>query len=825
MALDTDDEILQDFLVEATEILEGLNEQLVELESQPEDSDLLNAIFRGFHTIKGGAGFLALDAMVNLCHKCEDLFNILRQGERVVDAEMMDTFLKVLDILNVMFEETKSGEYPTEADEDIMAQLAYYLDPDGSPVVEATAEPEATVEAEVTAETTSSAASDDEITEDEFENLLDEIHGSSTPAVSKPEASPPPETQSNEISEDEFENLLDQLHGNAAPGVINAEPTPADIAPTPAAAESSDDISEAEFEALLDELQGKKNVAAPAKEKSSAKAKKAEPVKKEQPEIKPAAKAKKPKAKEKQQESAEANAAPTVKQAETSVRVDTSRLDEIMNMVGELVLVRNRISTLEAAFEDEEMAKAVNNLAVVTSDLQTSVMRTRMQPIKKVFGRFPRVVRDLARNLKKDINLELRGEDTDLDKNLVEALADPLVHLVRNAVDHGIEMPDVREEAGKPRQGQIVLGAAQEGDHILLTISDDGAGMDANILRKKAVEKGMMDEESASRLTDSECYALIFAPGFSLKQEISDISGRGVGMDVVKTSITKLNGVIEIDSDVGKGTTLSIKVPLTLAIMPTLMVMLGDQIFALPLVNVNEIFHFDLSKTNSSVVFQDNTLSIDGVKLLDDEGNTLFVRADTAVIEDNTLIIDDAFAFGLSNQQKIAVNCETGIETREIQETACKGGHFDSSAQQNKLPNEVGKRQVRFFDLNNDLTQLKRFRIETDYPNNSVKLYTSGYREAIYKADGETLIEDPTPCEEQAVLDNLFNAFPVEVREASDFEGVRLTTVPDAGYDFVFELEDDGSVKQDENGAGIIDQNLLPTPIFTFNGTAVPSRQ
>jgi len=221
-----------------------------------------------------------------------------------------------------------------------------------------------------------------------------------------------------------------------------------------------------------------------------------------------------------------------------------------------------------------------------------------MQPIKKVFGRFPRVVRDLARSLKKDINLELRGEDTDLDKNLVEALADPLVHLVRNAVDHGIEMPDKREAADKPRQGQVVLGAAQEGDHILLTISDDGAGMDADVLRGKAVEKGMMDEESASRLTDSECYALIFAPGFSMKAEISDISGRGVGMDVVKTSISKLNGVIDIKSEVGVGTTLSIKVPLTLAIMPTLMVMLGDQIFAFPLVSVNEIFHLDLEKTN-----------------------------------------------------------------------------------------------------------------------------------------------------------------------------------------------------------------------------------
>jgi two-component system chemotaxis sensor kinase CheA len=280
------------------------------------------------------------------------------------------------------------------------------------------------------------------------------------------------------------------------------------------------------------------------------------------------------------------------------VRVDTSRLDEIMNMVGELVLVRNRISTLEAAFENEDMAKAVNNLTVVTGDLQAAVMKTRMQPIKKVFGRFPRVVRDLARSLKKDINLELRGEETDLDKNLVEALADPLVHLVRNAVDHGVEMPDAREAKGKPRQGNIVLGAAQEGDHILLTIADDGAGMDPEILRRKAVEKGMMDADTAARLTESECFALIFAPGFSMKQEITDISGRGVGMDVVKNSISKLNGVIDIKSEVGVGTTLSIKVPLTLAIMPTLMVMLGDQIFAFPLVNVNEIFHLDLSKTN-----------------------------------------------------------------------------------------------------------------------------------------------------------------------------------------------------------------------------------
>jgi two-component system chemotaxis sensor kinase CheA len=583
MTLDTDDEILQDFLVEAEEILEGLNEQLVELENSPQDKDLLNSIFRGFHTIKGGAGFLSLEAMVNLCHKGEDVFNLLRQGERFVDADMMDTFLKVLDILNTMFDELKSGQYPTAADPAILSQLAAYLDNDSAssaPAEPAAPEPEPEPEPEVTP--------------------VSETGGTDAAA-------------DDEITDDEFEALLDQLHGNAAPGSNQAPSVPEKpAAPTPeTGAGDSDDITEEEFEALLDQLQGKSQKPAAAKPAAADK-----PASSPQPAAKPGpapqqsatpdsnndkAESSKPEPKpEPKSEPAAANkAAPApAKQADTSVRVDTSRLDDIMNMVGELVLVRNRISTLEAAFENEEMAKAVNNLTVVTGDLQTAVMKTRMQPIKKVFGRFPRVVRDLARSLKKDINLELRGEETDLDKNLVEALADPLVHLVRNAVDHGIEMPDVREAAGKPRQGNIVLAAAQEGDHILLTIADDGAGMNPEVLRRKAVEKGMMDEDTAARLTESECFSLIFSPGFSMKQEISDISGRGVGMDVVKTSISKLNGVIDIKSEIGVGTTLSIKVPLTLAIMPTLMVMLGDQIFAFPLVSVNEIFHLDLSKTN-----------------------------------------------------------------------------------------------------------------------------------------------------------------------------------------------------------------------------------
>jgi two-component system chemotaxis sensor kinase CheA len=262
------------------------------------------------------------------------------------------------------------------------------------------------------------------------------------------------------------------------------------------------------------------------------------------------------------------------------------------------VLVRNRLSTLKAAMANEELANAVGNLDVVTADLQVAVMKTRMQPIKKVFGRFPRVVRDLARSLNKEVDLEMIGEDTDLDKNLVEALADPLIHLVRNAVDHGVEGPAEREQAGKPRKGKVILSADQEGDHILLSIEDDGKGMDADVLRRKAVEKGMMDAEAAARLDEKECYNLIFAPGFSTKTEISDVSGRGVGMDVVKTRIAQMNGMVEIDSKLGRGSKIVIKLPLTLAIMPTLMVILGTQPFALPLASVVEIFNLDLKRTN-----------------------------------------------------------------------------------------------------------------------------------------------------------------------------------------------------------------------------------
>ncbi|MFJ2331932.1 chemotaxis protein CheA [Pseudomonas helleri] len=627
MSFGADEEILQDFLVEAGEILELLSEQLVELESRPDDADLLNAIFRGFHTVKGGAGFLQLNELVECCHIAENVFDILRKGERSVDAELMDVVLEALDAVNGMFAQVRERSPITAASPELLAALARLAEPAAAPAaVEA---PAAMVEAVSTdssgditdnefeqlldslnavkadaalgEQASEDATLNDEISDAEFESLLDQLHGKgqfSANAVTAPAAATAPAAStaaSNEITDDEFEALLDQLHGK---GSFSAEAleavavAPADVAAEPVADTPAAHITDQEFEALLDELHGKGQFSAESPAVAATVSAAAAPVA-NKVEAKPAAPRPAP---------ARAAPAPQEKpvasEAETTVRVDTARLDEIMNMVGELVLVRNRLVRLGLSIHDEDMVKALSNLDVVTADLQTSVMKTRMQPIKKVFGRFPRLVRDLARQLKKEISLELVGEDTDLDKNLVEALADPLVHLVRNAVDHGCETPEEREAAGKSRCGRVVLSAEQEGDHILLSISDDGKGMDANVLRAIAVKKGLMDKDAADRLSENDCYNLIFAPGFSTKTEISDVSGRGVGMDVVKTKIAQLNGSLAIESTLGKGSKIVIKVPLTLAIMPTLMVMLGNQAFAFPLVNVNEIFHLDLSRTN-----------------------------------------------------------------------------------------------------------------------------------------------------------------------------------------------------------------------------------
>jgi two-component system chemotaxis sensor kinase CheA len=478
MSSTAEDDIRADFLVEAGELVQRLSEQLMELEARPADKELLNAVFRAFHTVKGGAGFLALQPLVDLCHAAEDVFNALRAGKIQVDAALLDATLQSVDQVNAMMKCVAADAEPSAAPPQLIASLRSIAA--GKAVV----------------------ADPNTISEDEFEALLDELQGKKSAPAAAPAASAP-----------------------SAP--VPAPPvSTADAAPVPAA--------------RADE-----------------------------------------------------------KKAETSVRVDTARLDKMMNMVGELVLVRNRLKALAGNTRSDLMGRAVAELDHITRGLQNAVMQVRMQPIRKVFSRFPRLARDVARGLDKQVEVTLEGEDTDLDKNLVEALADPLVHLVRNSVDHGIEMPAERLKRGKPAAGQLLLSAQQAGDHILIIVRDDGAGMDAERLRTKAVEKGLLDAPAAAKLSADECFQLIFLPGFSTKEQVSDLSGRGVGMDVVQSRIRELNGSVHIDSRLGQGTTIRIQVPLTLAILPALMVVAEGRSFALPLAAVHDVFVLDPSRVRA----------------------------------------------------------------------------------------------------------------------------------------------------------------------------------------------------------------------------------
>lgn len=424
-------DIAADFLVEAGEILERLGEQLVQLEQAADDRGLLNAVFRGFHTIKGGAGFLGLVPMVELCHALEDAFDKARDGKILLDDDAFDYAQRCHDTLTVQMAALGAGQPLEPADPELIAAIKAWA---------------------------------------------------SGQTVSKPAKS-------------------------AAPKAV-AKP------------------------------------AGPAK---------------------------------------------TGGDTEQTVRVDTKRLDAIVNLTGELVLARNRLKVLRERLKDEDLHRAVTALDHATARLQGSVMRTRMQPVSRVFQRFPKMARDVARQLGKQVELSLEGAETELDRNLVEALADPLVHLVRNAIDHGIERPAQREAAGKPAMGQVLLSARQEGDHVAIEIRDDGGGMDAERLRAKAVEKGLLTPEAAARLGAEECFQLIFLPGFSTKAEVTDISGRGVGMDVVQSKIRELSGQIQIHSELGNGSRFTIKVPLTLAILPTLLVRIEGIVYALPLSRVVEV--------------------------------------------------------------------------------------------------------------------------------------------------------------------------------------------------------------------------------------------
>ncbi len=592
-----DEEILQDFIVEAGEIIERLDEQLVQIEKTPDDRELLNAIFRGFHTVKGGAGFLQLNSLVEVCHAAESLFDELRNGRITMSSELMDAVLAAYDEITAMFENVKNGEALEDPPTDLIERL--HALSQGQPpaasedIPKDQVLPELHKEEALKSEEKSDTGSVDDITEAEFEALLDELHGKGVAPGADNDASLATTSDgSDDITEAEFEALLDELHGKGkAPGVAGDKALEAD--------ETDKDFDEllAQADASLNKVSGHETACPKIPTNTDSVVPTVPVVPAKAPVASNTASFSSTKSEHKSEQ-------------ESTVRVDTKVLDDIMNMVGELVLVRNRLVNMaQHRSDDHDLSKTISNLDVITGDLQSAVMKTRMQPVKKVFGRFPRVVRDLAHKLGKKIELRMEGEDTELDKNLVDALADPMVHMVRNCCDHGVETPKERIAAGKSENGTVLLAASQQGDHILLKISDDGQGMDPKKLREAAVRKGIMDKASADRLSDEEALNLIFAPGFSTNTVVTDISGRGVGMDVVKTNINKLNGSVRVLSEYGKGTTIEIKVPLTLAILPTLMIQISKRTFALPLTSVSEIFYLPL----------DSMRNVDGL-------NTIVIR-------------------------------------------------------------------------------------------------------------------------------------------------------------------------------------------------------
>jgi two-component system chemotaxis sensor kinase CheA len=510
------EDLLQDFLVEAGDLLSGVDNKLVDLEQNPEDHALLNEIFRGFHTIKGGAGFLNASELVTLCHLTENLFDRLRNGELKISGELMDVIMAATAGVRDMFGMLEHGAQPDPADPEVLARLKAAL------AGELVAAPAASVASVAVAPVAVPAA------------------GSAAPAVG--------------VGPD-WNNLFSAVTGAAAPAAAMAAVGTASAGPR-----TSHDVSGESAEQIIHAAVGRR-----AADKPGAQV----PVGRRD----------------------------TEKTRDNSIRVDTTRLDQVLNLSGEIGLTKNRLNALRSDIlngrSDTEtlhaLDQAVSQLDLLVSDLQNAVMKTRMQPVGRLFQKYPRIARDLARSLGKDVELVLVGEETEIDKTMIEDLSDPIIHLIRNAVDHGVESTEDRRAAGKPEKSQVRLEARQEGDHIILLVSDDGRGMNPERLRAKALEKGIITDEEANTMDDRQSFNLVMLPGFSTKDVASDVSGRGVGMDVVKTNIQKLNGSIEIKSVLGKGSTFVISLPLTLAILPVLLVKLGDQPFAVPLSMVREI--------------------------------------------------------------------------------------------------------------------------------------------------------------------------------------------------------------------------------------------
>lgn len=530
MEMDGMEEIIQDFLMDATEMLDELDQSFVELEDSPKDMDLLNKVFRAMHTIKGSAGFLGFDQVIVISHESENILNLLRQEKMKITPVVMDGLLKALDLLKLLISNIRNKD-DTKVD---IEQVDIIL----KEIVNAGEEDEGDVKSQAV-----EVSPADEKATIKKEKKKAKAKKADTAASEKKAAQKKGKKKGKEegIPPKLGEILVEEK-------VISKE-------------EMEDVLAEQNSDLKLGEELLQKNM-----------------IKEQDLEMALAKQGKEPK-------------------ADVTIRVETSRLESVLNLVGELVLSRNMLikttSRLSESYPEDKnvsvLSDTIASLDHVTTDLQWAVMKTRMQPIGRVFNKFIRMVRDLSRSMEKDVDLVIFGEDTELDKNIIEDIGDPLVHLVRNAVDHGIEKPEEREMTGKPRKATLKLSAFHEGKDVVIEVSDDGKGIDPDVIKRKAVEKGLVSEADAERMNEKDILKFIFSPGFSTAEKVTDTSGRGVGMDVVKNNVSKLNGTIDTDSEVGKGTKISIRLPLTIAIIQALMVKVGAENYAIPLNNVEEI--------------------------------------------------------------------------------------------------------------------------------------------------------------------------------------------------------------------------------------------
>ncbi|MDZ5336475.1 chemotaxis histidine kinase/response regulator CheAY2 [Helicobacter pylori] len=608
-------EIMEDFLIEAFEMNEQLDQDLVELEHNPEDLDLLNRIFRVAHTIKGSSSFLNLNILTHLTHNMEDVLNRARKGEIKITPDIMDVVLRSIDLMKTLL---------------------------------------------VTIRDTGSDTNNGK--ENEIEEAVKQLQAITSQNLegAKEGTKEAPQKENKEEAKEEIKENKAKAPTAENPASDNPLADEPDLDYTNMSAEEV----EAEIERLLNKRQ-EADKERRAQKKQEAKPKQEVTPTKETPKTE-TPKAPKTETKAKAKADTEENKAPSIG-VEQTVRVDVRRLDHLMNLIGELVLGKNRLIRIYSDVEErydgekflEELNQVVSSISAVTTDLQLAVMKTRMQPVGKVFNKFPRMVRDLSRELGKSIELIIEGEETELDKSIVEEIGDPLIHIIRNSCDHGIEPLEERRRLNKPETGKVQLSAYNEGNHIVIKISDDGKGLDPVMLKEKAIEKGVISERDAESMSDREAFNLIFKPGFSTAKVVSNVSGRGVGMDVVKTNIEKLNGIIEIDSEVGVGTTQKLKIPLTLAIIQALLVGVQEEYYAIPLSSVLETVR----------ISQDEIYTVDGksVLRLRDEVLSLVRLSDIfkvdAILESNSDVY--VVIIGLADQ-KIGVIVDYLIGQEEV---------------------------------------------------------------------------------------------------------------------------------------------------------------